>query len=175
MIKNPPIDQYTFGVSQGSIPGPVLFDIYVSSLPSCLRSNSIQHADDTSLYLSSSIRNIQPTISILKSDNKNPNTWSENNGLVFNNDKLLSLLLTSKRTVYDRSYLMKSKGKSIKQKPTAKLLGITFDYNLTWNEQITIITKSTHGVLRVLKTFKRFTPFTTCKCLAESLALSLSC
>ena len=104
MIKNPPIDQYTLGVSQVSIPDPVLFDIYVSSLPSCLRSNSIQHADDTSLYLSSSIRNIQPTISILKSDNRNPNTWSENNGLVFNNDKLLSLLFTSKRTVYDRSY-----------------------------------------------------------------------
>ena len=67
---------------------------------------------------------------------------------------------------------MKSNGKSIKQKPTAKLLGITFDRNLTWNEHINIITKSTYGVLRVLKIFKCFTPFTTRKCLAESLALS---
>ena len=67
---------------------------------------------------------------------------------------------------------MKSNGKSIKQKPTAELLGITFDCNLTWNEQINIITKSTYGVLRVFKTFKRFTPFTTRKCLAESLVLS---
>ena len=41
---------------------------------------------------------------------------------------------------------MKLNGKSIKQKPTAKLLSITFDYNLTWNEQINIITKSTYGV-----------------------------
>ena len=41
---------------------------------------------------------------------------------------------------------MKSNGKSIKQKPTAKLLGITFDCNLTWNEQINIITKSTNCV-----------------------------
>ena len=143
--------------------------IYVSSLPSCLKSNSIQYADDTSLYISNSIRNIQSTISILETD---LNTWSKNNGLVFNNDKLLSVLFTSKRTVYDRSYLMKSNGKFIKQKPTAKLLGITFDCNLTWNEQINIITKSTYGVLRVLKTFKRFTSFTTRKCLAESLVLS---
>ena len=67
---------------------------------------------------------------------------------------------------------MKSNGKSIKQKPTAKLLGITFDCNLNWNEQINIITKLTYGVLRVLKTFKRFTLFTTRKCLAESLVLS---
>ena len=109
-------------------------------------------------------------ISVLKTDIRNLNTWSENNGLVFNNDKLLSVLFTSKRTVYDRSYLMKSNGKSIKQKPTVELFGITFDCNLTWNEQINIITKLTYGVLRVLKTFKRFTPFTTCKCLAESLA-----
>ena len=44
---------------------------------------------------------------------------------------------------------MKSSGKSIKQNPTAKLLGITFDYNLAWNKQI-IMTKLTYGVLRVL-------------------------
>ena len=63
----------------------------------------------------------------------------QNNGLVFNNDKLLSVMFKTskaiifKRLVYDRSYLMKSNGKSIKQKPTAKLLDITFDCNLTWN------------------------------------------
>ena len=161
-----------FGVPQGSILGLVLFNIYVSSLPSCLKSNSIQYADDTCLYLTDSIRNIQYTISILETDIRNLNTWSESNGLVFNNDKLLSVLFTSKRKVYDRSYLMESSGKSIKQKPTAKLLGITFDCNLTWNEQINIIMKSTYGVLRVLKTFRRFTTFTTCKYLAESLVLS---
>ena len=66
---------------------------------------------------------------------------------------------------------MKSKGKSIKQKPTTKLLGITNDCNLTWNKQINIITKSTYGVLRLLKSFVRFTAFTARKCLAKSLAL----
>ena len=91
--------------------------------------------------------------------------------MVFNNDKLLGALFTSKRTIYDRSYLMKSNGKFIKQKPSAKLLGTTFDCNLTWDEQINIITKSTYGVLRVLKSFKRFKTFTTRKCLAKSLVL----
>ena len=67
---------------------------------------------------------------------------------------------------------MKSNGKSIKQKPTAKWLGVTFDCNLTWNKQIDILRKPTYGVLRILKTFKGFTPFPTRKCLAESLVLS---
>ena len=59
------------GVPQGSILGPVLFNIYVLLLPSCLKSNSIQYADDTSLYLSNFIRNIQSAISILETDIKN--------------------------------------------------------------------------------------------------------
>ena len=59
------------GVPQGSILGPVFFNIYVSSLPSCLKSNSIQYADDASLYLSNFIRNIQSAISILETDIKN--------------------------------------------------------------------------------------------------------
>ena len=63
--------------------------------------NSIQYTDDTSLYLPDSIRNIQSTISILKTDNKNLNKWYKNNALVFTNDKLLSVLFTSIRTVYD--------------------------------------------------------------------------
>ena len=153
MIRNPHIEQYTLGFHRKF--GPVLFNIYVSSLPSCLKSNCTQYTDDNSLYLSNSIRNIQSTISTLKTDIKNLITWSKNNGLVFNNDKLLSVLFTSKRTVYGESYLMKWNCKSIKQNPAAKLLGITFDCNLTWNEQINHITKSTYGVSRALKTFKR--------------------
>ena len=67
-----------------------------------LKSNFIQYVDDTSLYQSNSIRNIQSTISILETDIKNINTWTKKNGLFFNNDKLLSTLFTSKRTVYDQ-------------------------------------------------------------------------
>ena len=53
-----------------------------------------------------------------------------------------------------------------------RVLGITFDFNLTWNKQINMITKSTYGVLRVLKILKRFAQFTTRKCRDESLVVS---
>ena len=46
-----------FGVSQGSILGPVLFNIYVTKRSTCIDSNSTQHADDTNIYKSSSKAN----------------------------------------------------------------------------------------------------------------------
>ena len=39
------------------------------------------------------------------------------------------------------------------------------------NQSISVL-KSAYGILRILKTFKRFTPFKVRKCLAESLVLS---
>ena len=42
-------------------------------------------------------RNVQSTLSVLETDIKNLNTWSKNNGLVFDNAKLLSELFTFKR------------------------------------------------------------------------------
>ena len=81
------------GVPQRSIFGPVLFNMYVSLLPLCLKSSSIQYADGASLYLSNFIRNIQSTISVLETDIKNLNKWSENSCLVFSDYKLLMYYL----------------------------------------------------------------------------------
>ena len=39
-----------FGLPQGSIPGPILFNIYPAELPSCIDSDSIQYAGDTTIY-----------------------------------------------------------------------------------------------------------------------------
>ena len=110
-----------FGVPQGSILGPVLLNIYVAKLSTCIESNAIQYADDANIYKSSSRANTITTIRTLENDMVL--IWSKNNGLVFNNDKLKSIIFSSRKSNGDKSFLIRSKGKSVQQEPTVKLLG----------------------------------------------------
>ena len=61
--------------------------------------------------------------------------WSKNKGLIFNNDKLKSIVFSSRKTNDNKSILMRSKGKSIQQEPTTHLLGVTFDQHLERTNQ----------------------------------------
>ena len=131
----------------------------------------IQHADDTNIYKSSSKANAIPTIRTFENDISEHLKWSKNNSLVFNSDKLKSIVFSSRKANNDKSFLIRSKGKSIQQEPTGKLLGVTIDQHLTWNEQINIVTKSNYNSLRIFKKFKRFTPWNVQKSLTESLII----
>ena len=48
-----------FGVPQGSILGPVLFNIYVADLQSELSTKGYHHADDTTLYIHAKPKNLE--------------------------------------------------------------------------------------------------------------------
>lgn len=79
---------------------------------------------------------------------------------------------SARQKLHDKCYLVRSDGKSIRQETTVKLLGVLFDHHLTWTDQVNNVLKTTYGALRIIKTFKRFTPYVVRKCLAESLVLS---
>ena len=76
-----------FGVPQGSILGPVLFNLYVLDLPSKLNSTCLQYADDTTLYQHCKVTGIQGTLNGLEVDLKQLSEWSNENNLLFNDSK----------------------------------------------------------------------------------------
>ena len=104
-------------------------------------------------------------------------SWSQQNNLIFNCGKFQSILfsssrLSSKHNLEDSSVLIRCSGQSIQQKANLKLVGVIFNQHLPWINQINNIIRSTHGTLRVLRKFSRFTPMKVRKTLAEALILS---
>ena len=53
-----------------------------------------------------------------------------------------------------------------------KLLGVTIQEHLKWNDHVREVLKATYGTLRALRQIKRMTPFRLRKNLAESLILT---
>ena len=57
-----------FGVLQGSILGQVLFHLYLLDIIDNISCNSLQYADDTTLYQRCKLKNLQNCIEKLESD-----------------------------------------------------------------------------------------------------------
>ena len=164
-----------FGVPQGSILGPVLFNLYVIELSDRISSNAIQYADDTTIYRHCKITDTTDCIKEIEKDLEQLLSWSKNHNLLFNSDKLQFIVFASQqlsRKLTDRSFLIRCSGISVEQKNNVKLLGIVFDQALIWNEQVNRMIKSSYGTLRALRKFGRFTPFYVRKSLAEALIIS---
>ena len=72
--------QIKSGVPQGSIPGPILFSMYINDLPNCLlQSQILLYADDAVLLYGDS--NIRKISTVLNKYLKQFQSWTYNNRL----------------------------------------------------------------------------------------------
>ena len=141
-----------FGVPQGSILGPALFNLYVAELADRIYFTTIQYADDTTLYRHCKISKLHECAVAIQKEVEKLQSCSQQNNLIFNCDKLQSILfsssrLSSKHNLEYSSLLVCCSGQSIQQKANVKLLGVIFDQHLTWIDQMNNIIRSTHGIL----------------------------
>ena len=85
-----------FGVPQGSVLGPVLFNFYVNDLIDYLGSvNSIQYADDTTLYVSDKPTNINVCVQRLQLALDRLSSWCSECNLALNPLKTTFMLLST--------------------------------------------------------------------------------
>ena len=84
------------GVPQGSIPGPILFNLYVAGMKSILSgSKCIHYADDCTIYRSCKIKNIHKCSNEIERDLNTVEVWSKDTNLIFNPSKTKVMVISS--------------------------------------------------------------------------------
>ena len=138
------------GVPQGTKLGPILFLVMINSLNTVSQESSIwKFVDDVSL--SEGLR--KNSNSTLQSDLDNIGTWSSDNWMKLNAKKCKEM-----RTCYLRETpqltQLQVDGQALELVSSYKVLGLTIQNNLKWNEHISaVITKASKRlhILRVLR------------------------
>ena len=143
--------QIIFGVPQGSILGPLLFNIYVNDIFYFVSNseNITNFADDTTPYT------IESTIDLLLEnlwkDSSILMRWFKDNYLQMNAEKCDLLICNHKKDV---SVILDEE--VINSSNSVKLLGITIDKNLNFREHISKLCKKVSSKLHALARISNF-------------------
>ena len=138
--------QLTLGVPQGSVLGPLLFNIYINDLLLSLNNTDVcNYADDTTLFASDI--DTDNVVARLELDSAHAIKWFSDNYMKLNEDKCHLLTF---RNMSGDSVSVKIGSSTIANSTEEKLLGVTLDSKLTFEQHVSNLCQKVSNKLYAL-------------------------
>ena len=167
--------QVAYGVPQGSILGPALFNIYINDLPTVPNLCSLKsYVDDSQFYLSFPVQETAMAVVNLSEDLQRIAAWCCTHSLLINPDKTKLLLLGTPQMLarMPKGFGVTLLGKEILPACFAKDLGVIVDCLLSFDEHVTEVVSKCIGSLCQINRVKHLFDRSTLITIINSLVFS---
>ena len=165
-----------YGVPQGSVLAPILFNIYISPIADIFRRHQIHYdiyADDTQLYAECPPSNHTDAIRQLRDCVDELKRWLDHNHLLLNESKTEAIVFRSAtaRVTPDETTVNVC-GSVVSLLPTIRDIGVILDNGLDMSAQVSNACRGTYFHLFHIAKIRKCLDTAACKTLVHSLVTS---